>query len=227
MSEIIQLYRYLIAEAAIKTIETRSLRVGRFKEFNDPFELKLGIDRLDQLSRQEIEQEKQTNEVFLNSANEKFGVHCFSSVVDEPILWSHYADSHYGLVIEVKCKRESVFQVTYDKPCLPTVPTQVSEAEKKRILVEVLAQKAPAWKYEQEWRGVVDLDACRSFGGSYFKEISGDDIVSVTIGCRSSVSPNYVRRALDANGWKEVRVGWAHLSLTEYKVELEYEPVRN
>jgi hypothetical protein len=43
MPDSILLYRYLDAEAALKSIETRSFKVGRLKDFNDPFEWRPGI----------------------------------------------------------------------------------------------------------------------------------------------------------------------------------------
>ena len=143
MNETIRLYRYLTAEAAIKTIETRALRVGRFKDFNDPFELRLGVDKADQLSPQELEKEIEDNEEFLNRANESFGIQCFSSVIEDPILWSHYADSHGGIVIEVECIKSQVIEVTYDKP-LPKIPRDrnLDEAELKEILISVIKQKS-------------------------------------------------------------------------------------
>jgi hypothetical protein len=223
VNETIFLYRYLTAEAAIKTIETRTLRVGRFKEFNDPFELRLGIDKANQLSPQELEEEIRANEGFLNLANEKFGVQCFSSVIQDPILWSHYADSHRGMVIEVECIKDQVFEVVYGKP-LPRLPRDrnLDETELTKILVSVLKQKSQSWSYEKEWRGIVKLDECDVGDGMYFKKISGDDIHSVIIGCRSTVNLNYIYRALKVNGWENVQVAKARLSQQEYKVEFEF-----
>jgi hypothetical protein len=224
MSETIRLYRYLTAEAAIKTIETRLLRVGRFKEFNDPFELRLGIDKADQLSPQELGKEIKDNEDFLNRANEIFGVHCFSSVIEDPILWSHYADSHCGIAIEVECVKKQMLAVEYDKP-LPKLPRDrnLNETEVKDILVSVLKRKSQSWSYEKEWRGIVKLDECDVGNGMYFKKLSQDDIHSIIIGCRSAVNTNYILRALNMNGWTNVQVAKALLSHQEYKVELEFD----
>lgn len=225
--ETIQLYRYLSAEAAIKTIENRSLRVGRLREFNDPFESRLGIDRIEQLSPREVENEKKLNEGLLDFLNEQHGILCCSSVLDDPVLWSHYAASHYGIVIEVKCIRNHFNEVKYDDPSLPKVPAHYRlnyhqyRDELKAIFTKLLTQKSPTWSYEKEWRGGVELSSCRVAGGMYFKDISGDDITRVIIGCRSVVTPNYVRRALETNGWRNVPVEKAKLSLTEYKIECE------
>lgn len=222
MSGTIRLYRYLTAEAAIRTIESCLLRVGRFNEFNDPFELRLGIDEAEQLSPQELEKEKKDNEDFLNQANETFGVHCFSSIIEDTILWSHYADSHYGMAIKVECIKDQVHEVEYDKP-LPRLPRRnLSEGEVKEILVSVLKRKAQSWSYEKEWRGIVKLDECDVGNGMYFKKLSRGDIRSVIIGCRSAVNPNYVHQALKMSGWENVQVAKASLSHSEYKVKFEY-----
>lgn len=150
MSEAIRLYRYLPAEAVIKSIETCSLRVGRPKEFNDPFEWRLGIGNLEQLTPTKIEDEKHYNEELLNWMNETYGVLCCSSVLDEPILWSHYADSHRGLVIELKRVAEFV-EVNYNMTDLPKVPTDSKHREKRlEVFENLLKQKSPSWSYEKE-----------------------------------------------------------------------------
>ncbi|MEJ0089942.1 MAG: DUF2971 domain-containing protein [Limisphaerales bacterium] len=219
MNENLRLFRYLSAEAALKFIETRSLRVGRPNEFNDPFEWRLGIDNIERLSPTELENQKRRNEELLNWMTETFGVFCCSSVLDDPILWSHYSSSHRGLAIELKPENEFI-EVTYNSTDLLKVPMNYTREEGLEIFKNLIKQKSPSWSYEKEWRGVVKLNECEVAGEMYFKTIS-DEILSVAIGCRSAIGPNYIRRALDMNGWTNVTVAKAHLSQSKYKIEFE------
>jgi hypothetical protein len=131
------------------------------------------------------------------------------------------------MVIEFKCIKDQIDRVTYDDPSLPKVTAhyrrnhQQHSPELLQIFRQLLTHKAPGWCYEKEWRGAVELDSCRVAAGMYFKAISGDDITRVIVGCRSAVSPNYARRVLETNGWKNVPVVKAKLSLTEYRIECE------
>ena len=43
MPDSILLYRYLDAAAALKTIESRLLRISRLRDLNDPFEMRMGV----------------------------------------------------------------------------------------------------------------------------------------------------------------------------------------
>jgi hypothetical protein len=226
--KIIRLYRYLSAEAAIKTIEARALLVGRPKEFNDPFEWRLGVHNIDQPSPHEIEKEKQRNEKLIDFLSETFGIVCFSSVLDEPALWSHYAKSHHGIVLEVECYRKDMIEVTYRTNELPQVPANYGEKPLDDKSVNILKgvfknqvrQKAPCWSYEKEWRGIVELNSCQVSGGKYFQKLNNDDITRVIVGCRSPISPNYIRQALETNGWKTNLVAKAQLSSQNYKIEV-------
>lgn len=230
MSETTRLFRYFPAEAAIKTIEMHNLRVGRPREFNDPFEWKLGIDRFQELSLTENAEEICRNEDCLDFMCENYGVICFSSVCDDPILWSHYANSHYGIAIEVECvKGDALVEVTYETDELPRVPkhyrlnrSQYND-ELKKIFTNLTKQKSPSWRYEKEWRAIVELNLCQVSEGMYFRKLSDDDITRVIIGCRSQVSPNYIRQALKVNGWKTDQVVNASLSFENYKIELSQE----
>jgi hypothetical protein len=89
----ILLYRYLDAAAALKTIESRSFKVGRLQDFNDPFEWRMEITGII------LEGEMVANasmDAFINDVNNWMGILCFSDIASDPVLWSHYADKHRG-----------------------------------------------------------------------------------------------------------------------------------
>lgn len=98
-SNSILLYRFLPADSAIKTIESRAFRVSRLLELNDPFEWRIGLNSVkpnaEELARYCLDS-------FIAEMNEMFGILSFSELVNNSLLWSHYADSHRGIVFEVE-----------------------------------------------------------------------------------------------------------------------------
>jgi Protein of unknown function (DUF2971) len=89
------------------------------------------------------------------------GVCCFSAAVDNPLLWSHYGDQHRGLCIGYGLNRvpkPQLREVVYGGN--RTVATSLiakalleNDPEAQESLDrDVLLRKAPAWRYEREWR---------------------------------------------------------------------------
>ncbi len=212
MGDSINLYRYFPAAAAINTIERRQFRVGRILELNDPFEWSFGFDTdsPEQLERARLERDQ-----MLVCFNEKWGILSFCKVVNDPVIWSHYADKHRGIAIKVACLSSEMevelLSVTYRKKrvCIPFIP----EGEREQRIEElrpgfkkIFRYKAPSWRYEQEVRGIVELKSCNVSNGMFWWSFPDGFAKSVIIGLRSTVSDLYIRRALDLNGLGNVEV---------------------
>jgi len=89
------------------------------------------------------------------------GVCCFSSVYDNPLLWSHYGDQHKGLCIGYSLTRNPeprLHKVTYGgSRIVPTSLINRAVADGDKEATELLDQyillrKASPWRYEREWR---------------------------------------------------------------------------
>lgn len=89
------------------------------------------------------------------------GVCCFSAIVDNPLLWSHYSDQHRGLCIGYGFNRDpkpELHKVHYggDRLLLTSLIAKalLNNNPKSQELLDrnVLLQKAPPWRYEREWR---------------------------------------------------------------------------
>lgn len=89
------------------------------------------------------------------------GVCCFSSTVDNPLLWSHYGDQHRGVCIGYGLNREpkpKLHKVLYGGS--RTVETSLianallkKDPDSQELLDRnVLLRKASPWRYEREWR---------------------------------------------------------------------------
>jgi len=95
----IMLYRYLDADAAIKSIDSQSFKVGRIRDFNDPFEWRPGLIGYPPSGEAVAHT---FMERYLNRIHNLHGILCFSGTFRQPVLWSHYADKHRGVAFEVE-----------------------------------------------------------------------------------------------------------------------------
>ena len=83
------------------------------------------------------------------------GVACFSEVVDNILMWAHYADGHRGFCLEFDTKNEpfsQAFPVVYSNfvPILNMADILIRNLTDK--LLELVTTKASLWSYEEEWR---------------------------------------------------------------------------
>ena len=92
------LYRYLPENSALATIESGTLRLGRLGAFNDPFEF-LPV-KTSLVGGPGIVSQKHS-EWLLEALDAHKGILCFSheNTIEEPLLWSHYADHHRGIAL--------------------------------------------------------------------------------------------------------------------------------
>ncbi|NDP48093.1 MAG: DUF2971 domain-containing protein [Sulfuriferula multivorans] len=86
-----RLYHLTTAEYAISNIGLRRLKIARFGDLNDPFEL-LAAELEDKDFRKAVKSWK-------NEFHNTKGLLCFSESWHNPVLWSHYADKHRGVCL--------------------------------------------------------------------------------------------------------------------------------
>jgi hypothetical protein len=219
------LYRFMAAKWALKSIETRELRVGRLVELNDPFEFLPGIEGLRGDAPLDVVRERQGK--FKTNLNPKFGVLSFSSKPGEPTLWSNYADLHKGIALGFDIVPNSLLleKVEYpDPPKRPTTHLNNPDAfALEAYLHKLMTTKALGWQIESEYRLLVHfaLLGCRCENGDYFLPIMDSTfmLVEVILGYRCSLDENYIDQTLKERGFKDVRVVRAKLSIDMFEVE--------
>lgn len=222
MPDSIKLYRFLGYDSALRTIEQRSFRVGRLKEFNDPFEWRVGVTNI--VSEGEIVAQACLDS-FIDEMNSQFGILCFSETASDPVLWTHYAAVHTGVAFEVDylVDPETLPKVEYtdDRPVMDANvlndPSQV-DAHLLPLLNRMLRQKAPSWSYEQEYRVHIGLEDCETAGGHYFQKIPDDFLTRVILGFRCPLDTRYVRKALDRAGLDATEVVRAKMDQLSYTI---------
>jgi len=83
---------YLTTSAyAISNIALRRIKISRFQDLNDPFEL-LAVNLAEKTTRKKFRKMK-------DEINAKTGLICFSKNWKNPLLWGHYADKHSGIAL--------------------------------------------------------------------------------------------------------------------------------
>ncbi|MFC5049051.1 DUF2971 domain-containing protein [Rubritalea spongiae] len=211
------LYRYLTADAALKTIESGKLRVGRITEFNDPFEWRPGIEGVMPQYRQIA---THIMDSIINSLNSQFGIICMSESAKEPVLWSHYANNHYGVALEFDhILNDTVKEIRYtnNRPIINT--NKLNDDVYMRPIVDAMIhQKSTGWSYEQEYRVHVDLSSCTISGGHYFLDIPEDFLKRIILGYRCPLEEEYVKIALKKSGLDDCSVVRAEMDEHSYSV---------
>jgi hypothetical protein len=72
-------------------LRERRLRLARFGELNDPFELNL-IDNRPRETRRFAK-------LITDHFRENIGVVCFGASWASPVMWAHYTDKHFGVAL--------------------------------------------------------------------------------------------------------------------------------
>jgi len=123
-------------------------------------------------------------------------IFCLSEIPDSPLMWSHYSDSHKGVVVELEGldSLDSAWlaaqPVTYQSspPMLATIPEWVKSITGQQsidllsLLPKYACTKTPEWEYEKEWRVV--FSRRRGDTGLYTDyAFNPQELRSVYLGC--------------------------------------------
>jgi hypothetical protein len=87
-----RVYHLTSAEYAISNLALGRIKLSRFTDLNDPFELLPLTGQLSPTVREIVDE-------FTEMFNREYGLLCFSGNWSNPVLWSHYGASHYGMCI--------------------------------------------------------------------------------------------------------------------------------
>lgn len=170
MSKPVRAYHLMTADHALNSIMLRRLKVARFSEVNDPFEL-FGLNCFGPNGAER----RRTLGEFKQSQNTTTGLLCFSARWMSPVLWSHYADGHKGICLGFDLPANNVKQVTYNAAKLHLSDDQDPKALPKDVQERLFVTKFQHWAYEEELRVVVPLSKTTKEGTLHFYPF-GDDL---------------------------------------------------
>jgi hypothetical protein len=159
-----RLYYMTAAKWAEVILKERRLKLSRFYEANDPFELNL-IDSREPSRRQIVKMIEKYH-------NERTGMICFGAVWDNPMMWAHYADKHAGVCLgfEVEDKLVSTVDYTDEKIDVEFGAHLPHHGLSVELLNKVLTTKSTAWASEQERRTLAALKTPDPNNGLYYTD---------------------------------------------------------
>jgi hypothetical protein len=188
------------------------LKVSRFNELNDPFEL-LASDLLNP-------KHKTAFFAFKNQLNATKGMICFSGNWNNPLLWGHYGEKHKGIALGFEIPNDRLTSVQYTSQ-RAKVNFDVSTGKIKNgpeVVDSLIRTKFSDWRYEDEYRMFVDLNSAPSDSGQYFVDFDSDLILTeVVLGLNCELPINKMRSLLQMFD-KPVRVLKAGMALRSFKL---------
>ncbi|MBN6714029.1 DUF2971 domain-containing protein [Pseudomonas capsici] len=208
----IRLYNLTSVKHAISNIENRRIKVSRFADLNDPFEL-LAANFKEHKTRQVVRNWKDKN-------HSQMGLLCFAGDWSEPVMWSHYANKHEGICLGFDVCRSQIHKVSYqDKRILAALsttpdPEQLSEELQQKLL----CTKSAGWRYEEEYRQFVSLDSAHADGQFHFWPIGSDiQLREVILGALCEQPVESVRQKV-ARHFPDAVVFKARLAFQSFKI---------
>ena len=158
-----RVYHFLSAENAINDIALRRMKVSRFHELNDPFEL-ISPRLLNRTVQRRVMAD-------FAEKSSRLGVLCFTRGYREPILWGLYADRHRGICLGFDIPDQKLAVVRYIR-ARPDVAGADGEIDEEALEATRVTKDA-AWKFEREVRTFVVLEKIRRLeGGMHFKQFN-------------------------------------------------------
>lgn len=165
-------YRSLSGSSRDRTIRAISENEVYFAnrcQFNDPLDCKLKVYGLSTLEQAEIDTTLDTT-----------GIFCLSEVNDNPLMWSHYADSHKGVCIEYSPSDHQLFGCDLTAVHYAKSYPKLSSADHpdSAYVRKYLSTKSDHWKHESEWRIIYDKLGVQI--------APPEDLTAVILGCEIS-----------------------------------------
>jgi hypothetical protein len=155
-----RVYYLTSAEYATSNVVFRRLKVARFSELNDPFEL-LAPTAAQKRSHLEIRKYRENFDV-------ENGLLCFSSDWIDPVLWSHYGAQHHGICLGFNVPNAALRNVNYQTDRMVIDTPTIVRGLNAAFADTILRTKFESWKYEKEKRMLVPLSKATREGRLYF-----------------------------------------------------------
>ena len=200
------------AQFALSNLALHRIKIARFEDLNDPFEL-LGVDVRDKKLRAALRATKK-------KINESKGLICFSKSWRNPLMWGHYAEKHTGMCLGFDIPDNLLAPVNYAKNRLKIAIDPVIKRPKptEKFMKKLIRTKFSDWGYEDEMRLFVGLDHDTVESGKYFLPFSEDLMLrKIILGPRCELPLEGVRNVV-ADFKPPVVVLKSRIAYTRYEV---------
>jgi hypothetical protein len=141
-----RLYYMTAAKWAEVILKERRLKLSRFSEANDPFELQL-IDSRNRDVRKYAQ-------LICDYFETNIGFICFGASWSSPVMWAHYAEKHTGVALGFDVPDELATKIGYtnEKAKVQFGGQLPKHGLSPELLTQVRTTKATDWAYEREYR---------------------------------------------------------------------------
>lgn len=187
-----RVYHLTPAEYAISNIAFGRLKLARFADLNDPFEL-IAANLKDLPTKAFVTD-------FKESFDRENGLLCFSGDWMSPPMWAHYGSNHTGICFGFNLKRTHANDVKYVSERITLLPSSHSSGliADDTTKAQLLFTKFEHWKYESEVRSLFCLRDAVAESGLYFIPFGGViEVAEVILGARCRLSVDAVRGLVD------------------------------
>ncbi len=212
--------------------------------FNDPYDCValIEFDGVPELHESFLQNQ------FLNAIREKLSVTCFNNNPLNMLMWSHYAQSHRGFLVEFKIPHHTIewvndafnVQAVRYQESFPSYPfsilspntslEQKNGAEMINFVTNQYLIKSVDWAYEKEFR-VLAFDYDPSNFSSLLKIIPPAYLSSVILGAKlANDDPN--KKALESSIEffnqkynQDIKIYQAKLKPNSFKIEVSDHPI--
>jgi len=192
-------------------------------KFNDS-DYSYSIERLNTLTMNKNLLNEKINQIGILSLSSNYNINQFLTVSmpekSDPrtnlIMWSHYADSHKGFIIEFRedfIKNINIQKVEYNDVRDILTYEDIDNNNFNKLFLK----KSLEWSYEQEYRAILklnDADEIINQNVHLFK-FDKSKINSITLGCNMSEENKNIITDLIQNDSEYKNVGFNHAYLNE------------
>jgi hypothetical protein len=185
---------------------------------------------MDELSGLQLAAQRKLWEDFLP----RLRVFCISESYDNLLMWSHYSQSHAGVVLEFRvlpdqdnplCAAGPV-RYTRRPPAFMTAREFIGEmlgespTDDDRMLLQYAYTKSDIWAYEKEWR-VWDLESHAKYPLYTDYPLVRDELATVYFGCKISPDQRDTIARLLAAQHPNSSMFQGRKALDDYKLEFD------
>lgn len=208
-----RLYYYTAKQWGLKSLWEKRLKIGRYEDLNDPFELM-------PYAAKDIKEKQIIKEIATTLARD-YGVICFSENWTSTLMWAHYGDKHKGVCLGFDIPEDltSLTQITYIKNRLEW--KSLLPSTDQRITLETIQKclsfKHIGWNYEAERRLRVPLTEKRD--DIYYLPFNSDvSLREVIIGAKCSLTAIEIAEAIGNNPLDDVDIFHARPANKSFEV---------
>ncbi len=184
-----KLFHFLPEKWALKAINDKRVKVSKYSDFNDPFEL-AAMTLGDKFERKVIlENKKKLNEILR--------VLCCSGSWQSPLLWAHYGDKHKGVALELEVPERAAEAICYRKS-RETVNFEElfknPDGESIRRFFKLCNTKYIEWGYEDEYRVQFTEDDYFTDGDHDFYNLGSEiKVTGIVLGALNKLTESEIK----------------------------------